>query len=67
MPPIWSLLASYHLLYALPNLPLAVVGATAAMTGDGLPALGIRVFGARFPSKARQENIQALTTVLQQA
>lgn len=64
MPPTWSLLAYFHLHYKVPILPLAAVGALAATTGRGLLALASREFGARFLSKERQKNVQALSTLL---
>jgi membrane protein YqaA with SNARE-associated domain len=60
MPPTWSLLARFHLRQGMPIVPLAAVGALAAVTGRAILALSARAFGTRFLSRQRQESIEAL-------
>jgi membrane protein YqaA with SNARE-associated domain len=64
MPPTWSLLAYFHLHEGLAILPLAFVGALAAMLGRTILALSSRAFGIRFLSQERQEHIQSLADML---
>lgn len=65
MPPTWAMLAYFHLYYALPVVPLAIVGALGATTGRAILALGSRAVGDRFLPAAWRVNIVALVETLQ--